>query len=143
MKVWAYLHPELKILCCALFQEAVPEGVNAIEFDVESPDDVIYDGVQIRLKTGAEKLQEEKQRKLAELKSYVASLLAPTDYIIIKIAEAQAIGDTSQVDSLKQQYVNQLQRREAIRQWNAQTEQAIQSAQSLDELRSILIQFTG
>jgi len=72
MKVWAYLHPQLKILCCALLPEAVPEGVQAIEFDVENPDDVVFDGVQIRLKTDAEKLQEAKQRKLVDLKDYVA-----------------------------------------------------------------------
>jgi len=143
MKVWAYIHPQLNILCCALLPEAIPEGVQAIEFDVESPDDVIYDGTQIRLRTDAEKLQEVKLRKLSELKSYVAGLLAPTDYIIIKIAEAQAIGDTNQVNALKQKYSVQLQRREAIRQWNEQTKQAINNAQSLDELNSIVIQFNG
>jgi hypothetical protein len=143
MKVWAYIHPELKILCCALLSEAVPQGIQAIEFDVESPDDVIYDGMQIRLKTQDEKLQEKKQRKLVELKNYVASLLAPTDYIIIKIAEAQELGDTVQVDALKQKYLAQLQQRKAIRAWNEQTEQAIQNAQTIDELRSIVIEFKG
>jgi len=143
MKVWAYIHPQLNILCCALLPEAVPQGIQAIEFDVENPNDVIYDGAQIRIKTDAEKLQEEKQKKLAELKSYIASLLAPTDYIIVKIAEAQAIGDTNQVDALKQKYSTQLQRREAIRQWNEQTKQAINNAQNLDVLNSIVIQFNG
>jgi hypothetical protein len=143
MKVWAYLHPQLNILCCALLPEAIPQGVQVIEFDVESPDDVVFDGTQIRLKTDVEKLQEAKQRKLAELKDYVASLLAPTDYIIIKISEAQAIGDTSQVDSLKQKYSAQLQQREAIRQWNEQTKQAINNAQSLDVLNNVVIQFKG
>jgi len=143
MKVWAYIHPELNILCCALIKESVPEGVNAIEFEVKSLDDVIYDGTQIRLKTDAEKLQEEKQKKLAELKRYVAGLLTPTDYIVIKIAEAQAIGDTVQVEALKQKYSAQLQQREAIRQWNEQAKQAIQNAQSLDALNSIVIQFSG
>jgi hypothetical protein len=41
MKVWAYLHPELNILCCALLPEAVPEGVEAVELEVETPDDVV------------------------------------------------------------------------------------------------------
>ena len=126
MKVWAYIHPELNILCCALLPEAVPQGVQAIEFDVESLDDIVYDGTQIRLKTQDEKLQEEKQKKLAELKNYVANLLAPTDYIIIKIAEAQVFGDTTQIDALKQKYSAQLQQREAIRAWNEQMKQAIQ-----------------
>jgi len=143
MKVWAYVHPQLNILCCALLPEVVPQGVQAIEFDVVSPEDVILDNGQIRLKTDAEKLQEAKQKKLAELKSYIASLLAPTDYIIIKIGEAQALGDTAQIEALKQKYSAQLQRREAIRQWNEQTKQAINNAQSLDELGGIVIEFKG
>jgi len=143
MKIFAYLHPELNILCCALLPDAIPDGIKAIEFDVESPDDVIYDGTQIRLKTQDEKLQELKTQKLSELKTYVASLLAPTDYIITKIAEAQIQNDTAEVEALKQKYAVQLQRREAIRQWNEQMEQAIKNAQSLESLNSIVIQFSG
>jgi hypothetical protein len=67
---------------------------NAIELEVETPDDVVYDNGQIRVKTETEKLEEEKQRKLTELKTYIGSLLGQTDYIIVKIAEAQALGDT-------------------------------------------------
>lgn len=67
MKVRAYIHPQLNILCCALHPEAVPQGVEAIEFDVESTDDIIYDGIRIRLKTEAEKLAEAKQKAINEL----------------------------------------------------------------------------
>ena len=141
MKVYAFIHPDLKILCCAVLPEAIPEGVEAVEFEVESPDDVIYDGTQIRLKTEAEKLAEEKQRKLAELKNYVANLLEQTDYVIMKIAEAQALGNTNEVERLKQKYAKQLQQREAIRQWNEQMKQAIRNAQTLEELRSIEIRY--
>jgi len=141
MKVYAFIHPDLKILCCAMLPEAIPEGVEAVEFEVESPDDVIYDGTQIRLKTEAEKLAEEKQRKLAELKNYVANLLEQTDYVIMKIAEAQALGNTNEVERLKQKYAKQLQQREAIRQWNEQMKQAIRNAQTLEELRSIEIRY--
>jgi glutathione synthase/RimK-type ligase-like ATP-grasp enzyme len=141
MKVYAFIHPELKTLCCALLPEAVPEGVEAVEFEVESPDDVVYESGQIRLKTEAEKLEEEKQKKLAELKSYVARLLEQTDYIIIKIAEAQASGDTETAEQLKQKYTTQLQQRQAIRQWNEQMKQAIRNAETLDELRSIEIKY--
>ena len=143
MKVWAYIHPNLNILCCALLPEAVPEGVEAVEFEVASPDDVVLDNGQIRLKTEAEKLAEEKQKKLAELKSYVAGLLVQTDYIITKIAEEQIVGDTEAVEQLKQKYAIQLQRREAIRQWNEQMKQAIKNATSLEELRGIVIEFRG
>lgn len=143
MKVWAYIHPQLNILYCALLPEAVPEGVQAVEFEVASPDDVIYDNGQIRVKTEAEKLAEEKQKKLEELKQYVASLLSPTDYVITKISEAQILNDTTEVVALKQKYLAQLQQRKAIRQWNEQMKQAIQNAQSLEELKGIVIEFKG
>jgi hypothetical protein len=143
MKVWAYIHPELNILCCALLPEAVPPGVEAIEFEVESTDDVVFDNGQIRLKTEAEKLAEEKQKKLSELKTYVAGLLAQTDYVITKITEAQIQNDTEEVGALKQKYSVQLQQRETIRTWNEQMKQAIRNATSLEELRGIVIEFKG
>jgi len=86
-------------------------------------------------------IEKSKQKKLEELKNYVASLLTPTDYIIVKIAEAQALGDTAQVDALKQKYSTQLQQREAIRAWNEQMKQSINNAKSLDELLSLEIRF--
>jgi len=141
MKVWAYIHPDLGILCCALLKESVPEGVNAVELEVETPDDVILDNGQIRLKTEAEKLEEEKQKKLAELKNYVAKLLEPTDYVVVRIAEAEINGDTDKAERLKQKYTKQLQEREAIRQWNEQMKEAIRNAKTLDELRQIEIRY--
>jgi hypothetical protein len=143
MKVWAYIHPELNILCCALLEEAIPEGIQAIEFEVESPDDVVYDGTQIRLKTQDEKLNELKAQKLSELKTYVAGLLAQTDYVITKIAEAQIRNDTAEVEALKQKYSAQLQQREAIRVWNEQIKQRIKNVTSLEELKTIEIKFEG
>jgi len=141
MKVWAYIHPELRILCCALLPEAVPEGVEYVELEVETPDDVVYDGTQIRVKTEEEKLMEEKQKKLAELKNYVASLFRPTDYVVIRIAEAQAFGNRRIAKQLRQKYTKQLQQRQAIRQWNEQMKQAIRNAKTLEELRSMFIDF--
>jgi vacuolar-type H+-ATPase subunit I/STV1 len=141
MKVYAFIHPELGTLCCALLPEAVPPNVEYVELEVVSPDDIVYDNGQIRLKTEAEKLTEEKQRKLTELKNYVASLLQQTDYVIVKIAEAQALGDTEKVEQLKQKYAKQLQEREEIRQWNEQMKQAIKNAQTLEELRSLEIRY--
>ena len=141
MKVYAFIHPDLQILCCALLPEAVPEGVEYVELEVESPDDVVYENGQIRLKTEAEKLEEEKQRKLAELKNYVASLLEPTDYVVIRIAEAEIKGDTDTAEQLKQKYAKQLQEREAIRQWNEQMKNAIRNAKTLKELGQIEIRY--
>jgi hypothetical protein len=140
MKVYAFIHPDLKTLCCALLSESVPSNVEYVELEVETPDDVILDNGQIRLKTKAEKLEEEKRKKLTELKNYVARLLEPTDYVIMKIAEAQAKEYTDEVEQLKQKYVTQLQQRETIRQWNNQMKQVIQNSQTIEELRSIKIE---
>jgi len=141
MKVWAFIHPELKTLCCTVLPEAIPPNTEYVELEVESFDDVVYDNGRIRLKTEAEKLAEEKQRKLIELKRYTASLLEQTDYVVLKIAEAQARGNTNEVEQLKQKYATQLQQREAIRRWNEQTKQAIRNAETLEELRRIEIRF--
>lgn len=67
MKIWAYLHPELNALYWALSKEAVPQGVNAVELEVESTDDIILDNGQIRVKTEQEKLQDKKQELLQKL----------------------------------------------------------------------------
>jgi len=141
MKVWAYIHPDLKTLCCAVLREVVPPNVEYVEFEVESPDDVILDNGQIRVKTEAEKLAEEKERKLAELKKYVATLLKPTDYVVVRIAEAQVRGDVVKVERLKRKYAKQLQEREAIRQWSKQMKQAIRNTKTLEELRRIEIKY--
>jgi len=141
MKVWAYVHPELNILCCALLPEAIPQGIQAIEFEVETPDDVIFDGNQIRLKTQEEKLNERKQIKMQELKNYVAVLLQPTDYVVIKIAEAQSLDDFAKANELLQKYSQVLERRQKIREWNEKIKQAIKEAKTLEELEGINIEF--
>ncbi len=111
------------------------------EFDAETPDDIILDNGKIRLKTETEKLTEEKEKKLAELKRYVASLLEPTDYIIIRIVEAKIKGNTAEARRLRQRYAIQLQEREDIRQWSEQMKQAIRNAKNLEELRTIVIRY--
>ena len=141
MKVYTFIHPDLKTLCCALLPEAVPPNVEYVELEVESPNDIILDNGQIRVKTEAEKLAEEKQKKLAELKRYTASLLEPTDYIIIKIAEAEARKELLEAEKLKHKYATQLQQRQAIRQWNEEMKQVIQNAKTLEELRRIEIRY--
>ena len=114
---------------------------NAIELEVENPNDVVYDNGQIRVKTEAEKLEEEKRKKLTELKNYVEHLLKPTDYVVVKIAEAQVRGDEAEVERLKQRYARQLQQREDIRQWNEQMKEVIRNAKTLEELRQIEIRY--
>jgi hypothetical protein len=143
MKVYAYINPELNILCCALLKEAVPPGINAIEFDVDKPDDVIYDGKNIRLKNQNEQLQELKQKYLDQLKKYVNGLFSSTDYIVVKISEAIVNEDNEEVSNLKQQYATQLQQRKAIRDWNNKIKEQINNASSIEELNTIVIQYQG
>lgn len=143
MKVFAYINPELNILCCALLKEAVPSGINAIEFDVDKPDDVIYDGTKIRLKTQNEQLQELKQKYLDQLKKYVNGLFSSTDYIVVKISEAIVNEDNEEVSNLKQQYAIQLQQRKAIRDWNNKIKEEINNASNVEQLNTIVIQYQG
>ena len=135
MKVWAYIHPELNILCCAVLPEAVPPGIQAIEFEVESPDDVVYDNGQIRLKTSEEKLNEQKQIKLEQLKQIFASKIAKTDYLIVKLEEARLTNQD--VQPLLDKYAAKLQERQQLRERYEKLKRAIQNATTLEELDSI------
>ena len=61
--------------------------------------------------TAEEKAAQEKAQKIAEYKKY----LADTDYIVLKIAEAQSEGDTSTVAQLRDIYKEQLKERKRVR----------------------------
>jgi uncharacterized protein YihD (DUF1040 family) len=86
-------------------------------------------------------LQILQKQKLQQLANYVGKLLQPTDYIIIKISEAQATNDNT-LQALQTKYAPQLQQRASIRQWNENTKQAINNTTAIDQLRAINIQFT-
>lgn len=62
--------------------------------------------------TEEQKAKIEKARQIAELKKK----LADTDYIVLKIAEAQADGDTETVAALKTTYATELATRKAWRE---------------------------
>ena len=62
--------------------------------------------------TEEQKAKIEKARQIAELKKK----LADTDYIVLKIAEAQADGDTETVTALKTTYATELANRKAWRE---------------------------
>ena len=62
--------------------------------------------------TEEQKSKIEKARQIAELKKK----LADTDYIVLKIAEAQADGDTETVAELKTTYATELANRKAWRE---------------------------
>jgi hypothetical protein len=135
MKVYAYLHPQLNILCCAVLPEAVPQGVQAIELEVQDVSDVIYDGTQIRLKTPEEKLNERKQEKLQQLKQIFASKIAQTDYILVKIEEVKLLNQD--IQPLLDKYSEKLQERQRLRERYEELKQAIQNATTLEELNAI------
>ena len=61
--------------------------------------------------TVEQKAAYEKARKVAEYKKY----LADTDYIVLKIAEAQSEGETSTVSQLRDIYKEQLKERKRVR----------------------------
>lgn len=62
--------------------------------------------------TAEQKAAEEKERKIAEYKKY----LQDTDYIVLKIAEAQSEGDTAAVAQLRDIYKEQLAERKHKRE---------------------------
>lgn len=62
--------------------------------------------------TEEQKAKIEKARQIAELKKK----LADTDYIVLKIAEAQADGDTETVAALKTTYATELANRKVWRE---------------------------
>ena len=61
--------------------------------------------------TAEQKAAQEKARKIAEYKKY----LSDTDYIVLKIAEAQSEGDTNTVSQLRDIYREQLKERKRVR----------------------------
>jgi len=85
MQVYAYIHPELNILCVALDQDSVPFNVKYQVFDVEHPDDLILDNGVIRLKTDDDKKQELIPQAKALLNSayftFITNLLKEHGYI--------------------------------------------------------------
>ena len=62
--------------------------------------------------TEEQKAKIEKARRIAELKKK----LADTDYIVLKIAEAQADGETEKIAELKMTYATELANRKAWRE---------------------------
>ena len=61
--------------------------------------------------TSEEKAAEEKAHKISEYKAY----LEKTDYIVLKIAEAQSEGDTNKVSDLRKLYKSELEERKKMR----------------------------
>ena len=66
---------------------------------------------KVYVPTAEQKAAQEKAKKIAEYKAY----LEKTDYIVLKIAEAQSEGDTSTVSQLRDIYREQLKERKRVR----------------------------
>lgn len=62
--------------------------------------------------TTEEKAAQEKARKIAEYKAY----LADTDYIVLKIAESVADNNSEEVEKLKTTYTTELAKRKEARE---------------------------
>lgn len=61
--------------------------------------------------TAEQKAAQEKAKKIAEYKAYLEN----TDYIVLKIAEAQSEGDTNKVNHLRTLYKSELEERKKMR----------------------------
>jgi len=70
-------------------------------------------------------------------KTKVADLLSKTDYVIIKLQEAQVLGDETKYQELLEQYNSVLEQRKQIRAWNDDVEKRIQEATTREELETI------
>jgi len=68
----------------------------------------------------------------------VNSLLQLTDYVVLKLTEEQLTGKDITADKTK--YTNALNNRQAIRQWNEQIKQAINSASTQEDMQNIFNQ---
>lgn len=62
--------------------------------------------------TAEEKAAQEKAKKIADYKKY----LADTDYIVLKIAEAVADNNSEEVEKLKTTYTTELAKRKEVRE---------------------------
>jgi hypothetical protein len=90
MIVWAYLNSN-GVLCCALNQASVPQGVSAIELDVNSPDDVILENGTITVKTQAQLFAEAQQKAIKDLSQKT------TAYILQHYPEAKQRADVPDI----------------------------------------------
>jgi len=118
--------------------ETIPQGVEYFIFEDLDLSDITslkIENGRIVKKTDEEILNELKQRQLYRLKSIVSPLLSQTDYIILKIQEAQILNQD--LSPLLQKYQKQIQWRESLRKWNEQKKMEITNAQSKEELESI------
>ncbi len=138
---WAWF--EGQNIFVAYSKDIAPE--NAIEVpDSITPQDLVVDKEtgKLRLKTEEEKLNEAKQYKLQELKTYMADLLAQTDWVIVKLQSMANEGwADEEIQAERQKYEPVFKQRREIREWAEQMKKLIKDAKTVDEVLSLEIVF--
>ncbi len=136
---WAWF--EGQNIFVAYSKEVAPE--NAIEVpDSITPQDLVVENGQLRLKTEQERLNEIKQYKLQELKTYMANLLAQTDWVIAKLQSMVNEGwADEEIQAERQKYEPVFKQRREIREWAEQMKKLIKEAKTVDEVLSLEIVF--
>ena len=102
-----YYYKDNKGNTCSLKSECIREGYTQIT--EEEYNSILQS--RIPEPTAAQKAAYEKAKKIAEYKKY----LSDTDYIVLKIAEAQSEGETATVAQLRSIYSEQLKLRKQYR----------------------------
>lgn len=102
-----YYYKDSKGNTCSLKSECIREDYTQIT--EEEYNSILQS--RIPEPTAAQKAAYEKAKKIAEYKKY----LADTDYIVLKIAEAQSEGDTNKVTHLRTLYKSELEERKKMR----------------------------
>lgn len=131
------------VIFIAPTEDIVPANAEVLEVDdTITPFDLKIENERLMLKTEEEKLQELKQRKLFELKQYVANLLSQTDWVITKIQSMQHEGfSETEVQQAIQKYSAILEQRKNIREQNENIKKAIQNASTTEDVNNIIIEF--
>ena len=102
-----YYYKDSKGNTCSLKSECIREGYTQIT--EEEYNSILQS--RIHEPTAEQKATQDKARKIAEYKAY----LEKTDYIVLKIAEAQSEGETATVAQLRDIYREQLKERKRVR----------------------------
>ena len=102
-----YYYKDSKGNTCSLKSECIREGYTQIT--EEEYNSILQS--RIHEPTAEQKATQDKARKIAEYKAY----LEKTDYIVLKIAEAQSEGDTNKVTHLRTLYKSELEERKKMR----------------------------
>ena len=139
--MWVYVKENGEILTVSEKDVVASGYARKYEYQGEIPNErldfYLFDGEKF-VKKGEQQIVSILKEEINDLrKSKTSSLLSQTDYVLLKLQEAQIEEDTDKYNALLQQYSGILAQRQAIRQWNDGIEQRIQNATTKDELVTI------